>query len=473
MNVSNRLVSMGDGSKVRLNQRAGIRPSVWFKRALAAGVVAYFVGCVAPEDESGSPGNETQQSVSGVQSNLFDVNDLSILYPLNSRFSSRPGGELIRLTDGRGLLSEQVFRTILDTFRRDFKQDFSSGSQSEFMNELSKWAVVGLRLDHCFRANFSDPCSEQVRLVAQPVPEGDVTTADFALHLVYQPSASVATILQDIIRVRQNYARPENRQAVIGKPLSVHPILKKEGLDSEFAQALRNEVILKHLDTSALRGIATSFIEPNRLQPWVFFATDARDFSVIRGQSIFMFDPGTTVNDCGVQRGRMVCRRDLRTGAIVDSEEMQAGVTEASGVRAFTADGRPFIDQFLQKTLTDPDGRTFSSVKKDEARWRQIFNRIENPKLTALAMTNCTSCHRTLTERVRFDPILDLSPTGPDGFVVDPSSGCTPGIGIDYRKEGLRTINVRMFGYFENDAVISQRTVNETLEVCEHFKKAL
>lgn len=429
-------------------------------------------GCFADSLDNGQ-GNNSQQIGAASAAGAFDVNDLSILYPLNPRFGTRPPGELVRLTDGRGLLSEGVFRTILETFRRDFKQDFSSGSQASFMNNLSQWAVVGVRLDHCFRAKFSDPCAEQVRLVAQPVAQGDLTTADFALHLVYQPRASIETILSDIIRVRQTHARPENRGAVLGVPLSVHPILKKEGLASPFAKALKEEVILKHLDTSVLRGIATSFIEPNRLQPWVFFATDARDFSKVLGQSIFMFDPGTSVNDCGVQNGRLVCRRDLQTGAILDSHEMQSGITEPSGVRAMTPDGRVFIDQFLQKSVRDPDSRVFQSAKKDEARWRQIFNRVENPKLTALSMTNCTTCHRTLTERVRFDKILNLEPTGPDAFVVDPQSGCTPGIGINYRATGLRTINVRMFGYFDADAVISQRTANETLEVCEHLKKTM
>jgi hypothetical protein len=185
-----------------------------------------------------------------------------------------------------------------------------------------------------------------------------------------------------------------------------------------------------------------------------------------------MFDPGTSVNNCGVESGRMVCQKDFATGRIIDSPQKIAANPSGNRPQGFTPSGSPYLDDFLTLTRRDPDTRVFASAKKDEKMWSEVFNKIENPTVTTVASTNCTACHRTLTERTRFRGILALDPNGPGSFRPKPGSGCTPGNGVDLAGK-VKTINVRMFGYLHSDAMLSGRVVNETLEVCEHFKETI
>ena len=437
--------------------------------------VAFFNSCSFEQEQDPAANENLQvtgnQPQSAATTSSFDVNDLSILYPLKKRHQQDDPGRLVKLTDGEiGLMSQQQFRAILNNFKTNFGLDFfGGGAQAEVMNSLDKWALVGLRIDHCARFQLTDPCKDEIRVVAQPVDNLDSTTGDFAMHLIYKPKVTAGHLLGKMIRIREQFAQTANKNLTIGKPLGVHPILAKEGLDSPFARALRDEFILKELSANNLIEVAVSFIEPNRLQPWVFFSASTNDLGRPLANNIFMFDPGTTANNCGVERGRMVCRKDFGSGRIVDTLQKTAGNPNGNTPSGFTPNGAPYLDDFLTLTLQDPDPRTFNSAKKNEAMWARVFNTIENPNLTTVLSTNCTACHRTLTDRDRFAGILNLDTTGPGSFQPAGNSGCTPG--KEQEKTGsIKTFNIRVFGYLHSDAMISQRVVNETLQVCEHFK---
>lgn len=446
---------------------------VWF------GLIAGFVGlasssCSETPSQGADSSNEilatNRKAAGGTGDSTWDVNDISILYPLKSHGSGEPG-KLIRIDEGAGLVSQEQFGNMLELLRRDFKLDYRSGGQARLMNERSKWAVTGLRIHSCMQRKAKDPCLETVNVIVQPIIGDESSTAEFTMHLVYVTGKSSVDLLRDMIRIRENTAGAEGAAAVIGAPMGVHPILDRPGgLASPFALALRDEFILKHLSPQKLVGMAAIFVEPDRLQPWVFLTADARNMSKVKNSSIFVFDPATSVNDCGVPlpKARQICRRDIASGQILDSEEKQAQSPAGSLNIGLTPAGIPFVDNFLTLALRETS-RSFDSIQSHLPMWQDVFNRIENPRVIGSEETNCASCHRTHTDRIRFRNVFKLEPTGPNAFVVNAASGCTPGTSIDENR-GIKTFNVRNFGYLHHDAIVSRRVQNETLHVCEMLK---
>ena len=419
-------------------------------------------------------GGETQAGVTvppskdGKDLSDWDVNDISILYPLKRFGQSGPSNALIRLSDG--LLSSVQFRSVLNSMSSDFKLDFSKGGQASLMNTLEKWAVIALRIQPCGRKAVTDPCQPVVNIVAQPVVPNESDTAEFALHLTYNPGLSSLTLLNEMIALRNRTAK--NPKGTLGRPLGPHPILASEGLESPFAQALKTDFILKHMSSKNLLSVATTFVEPNRLQPWVFTFADAKTLDKPQRHSIFMFDPGTSDNACDVKRGQLVCERNFATGKIQDSEQRRRANPTGNVPSGTTPDGIPYIDDFLFVTQVDPQ-RGFPRANAQLQMWRNTMDAIENPHRVSPGQTNCSTCHRPHTERSRFRGYIDLTAGGPQAFVPASGNGCTPGSSVNTLAKPLKTINVRLFGYLHRDPVVSGRVINETLDACSILRGRL
>ena len=389
-----------------------------FRYLLVAGVIGISsYGCTKTEQIPGDGESAANTPLQAVQGNstavtgqsTWDVNDISVLYPLKSHGAGEPG-KLIRINEGPGLVSQKQFDDMLELLRRDFKLDYRTGTQARLMNERSKWAVIGLRIHTCMQRKAKDPCLETVNVTVQPIIGDESSTAEFAMHLIYVPGKSSVELLREMIRIRETTSGTSGAESVIGAPIGVHPILdKRGGLDSAFAKSLRDDFIFKNLSHQKLVGMAAIFVEPDRLQPWVFLTADARNMSTVKNSSVFVFDPATSVNDCGVQlpKARQICRRDIATGQILDSEEKQAQSPSDSLNVGITPAGLPFVDNFLSLALRDTT-RSFDLIQSHLTMWQDVFNRIENPRQTGGEETNCASCHRTHTDRIRFRNVFKL-----------------------------------------------------------------
>ncbi len=462
--------------KAPSNQRA-------FRYLLVASIIGFSgYGCTKSEQTPGSGESAANTPLQAVQGNsaavtgqsTWDVNDISVLYPLKSHGAGEPG-KLIRIDQGPGLVSQKQFDDMLELLRRDFKLDYRTGGQARLMNERSKWAIIGMRIHTCMQRTVKDPCLETVNVIVQPIIGDESSTAEFAMHLIYVPGKSSLELLREMIKIRETTSGPSGAESVIGAPIGVHPILdKRGGLDSAFAKALRDEFIFKNLSHQKLVGMAAIFVEPDRLQPWVFLTADARNMTSVQNSSIFVFDPATSVNDCGVQlpQARQICRRDISTGQILDSEEKQAQAPGGSLNVGITPAGLPFVDNFLSLALKDTT-RSFDLIQSHLTMWQDVFNRIENPRQTGGEETNCASCHRTHTDRIRFRNVFKLDPAaGPNAFLVQATAECTTGTSVQENR-GIKTFNVRNYGYLHHDPIVSRRVQNETLHVCETLKAKL
>lgn len=392
----------------------------------------------------------------------FDVNDISILYPLKT-IGSRDTGSLIRPSDpGFDILSESLFAQVKQTFRNKFGLDYdSSEPQAMNMQQLSQWAVTSFRYDPCF--GIHPNCEQELRLVVQATTADDTDTADFAMHLVYGLGGkSERQIMEEIVTLKK-----DSSVKTIGLPLDVHPILKAEGLAGPFAENLRR-FIQANMTTRNLKQIAFSFIEPMRLQPWFFFFSNVRNgqLSGVNQLSIFAFDEQSSALGCNVPH-RHICT--LQGDRIVNSPQ--------KGSRP-ELDGRnpPILDDFL--VIANREGNEGILERKDIL--HPIFNHIENPTLITQGGTNCASCHRAATDRLLYEttlpgfaaesPIDRMSGRNTErAFQPISGSACTYGIGLDMRFT-MKTINVRNFGYTHRYPMIAERTMNETVYACEIIK---
>jgi hypothetical protein len=436
--------------------------------------------------------SQARPSSNNQAKNSFGVNDLTFLFPLE-----KDAAQLLPKVNENPhpLLSNDQFNAILDVHAHSFNLDYraSEGGPANHMKDLSKWNIVAMRLQHCLQKKVTDPCVPSINLVAQPMVTGTIT-GDFAMHLVYVPGKSTVELFKELLQIREKHA--PDLSHLTSEPssgLRVHPILKQKGLTSAYAKAIKEEFIYKHLSPNQLVAVATSFIEPERLQPWLFLAfnaktmvSDAQRRVIPEKNNFFHFDPGTSIHSCDITgKQRQICMRS-NPGPVpstqiemVDTTQKTQANPSGNTPSGFTSNGTPYLDDYLQLILKeargDPSTR-FSTVKKNASFWASVLNKLDNPKLVGPEESNCSSCHRPTVERSRFSSeIPELgTPQTEFAFKAKIPERCNPVSGINYNKSGgLKTFNVRNLGYFHGDPVLAQRVVNETVATCEAMVEAM
>jgi hypothetical protein len=309
-----------------------------------------------------------------------------------------------------------------------------------------------------------------LRLVAQPILANKNHGVDFALHLVYEPQKSMVNYLKELVALRAG-----STTTVIGKPLGIHPILSSEGMSGSYGKALRS-FLVNNLKASNMKQIATSFIEPMRLQPWIFFFDNAQNFNSVNNLSVFAFDPQSSPRGCDVPK-QHICvpsYRGSKSSPFKDSSWVRQNSREKGATRT-SLDGKtpPFLDDFM----TDAKRLGEKNIVANLSKWEGVINHIDNPKMITQAGTNCASCHRTSTERFTREGAVagfKIEPrTGRNAYKPNNTSGCTDGLGLKLTGGNTHTINVRHFGYTHTLPMISQRVVNETVLACEILKRSL
>lgn len=352
------------------------------------------------------------------------LNDLSILIPLpkESEFSQM----LSPAEESGNLLSKKVY-------------DEFVALVPEHTNEVvwkNQLRVVAIRLDPCFIEGEGPlACRRQIRLVWQPVildkkNKNQYTTRDAALHSFYEFSDDE---FQSILQDWKTWAQTGNTL-----PIGVHPILKEEGLSGEHWKNLKS-IILKYCNTQKIIRMTSMNVMANE-QLWIFSGFD--------------------IHPNGYFEEMMIPRIKTSIQAITQSshydEEFWGGI-------------RPMPKEDMEFNQLIDDSMDFRKEKKEvevKKAIRSLFA-FENPRIHDTASLDCVSCHATTmahqwTERnypqfnwntdftdVRYQSDFNLTNTA----------------------VGKVTPNrFRIFGYFENKPMISQRLINETAEVKLNLK---
>lgn len=387
---------------------------------LLAALVLSACGGFTPVPEGQDAGVDA--GVAAFSDGGLDLNDVSWLLPLPP--VSQP--TLLLGLEANGGRGELLPRALYDAL-----PGLIAGDAPETL--FASMRVVSVRLDPCFPATATGGCLKQLRLVVQPLSSVSVGTQDGTLHLFYVLSEpDFADARQTVWALKALAGRETD-----GKPLDVHPVMKREGLGGEYARTLH--AMVKRL-CGAQNLSRVAFMRLVQLdRAWRFGA-----FDVVNGALVA--DPIPRLTGSLTQQGvQEFGNTDFRSG------ELQPA---ASG------DELPVLLSESELRLTDQ--RTYERAVTSALR-------LEHPGRSSPKTADCGSCHvvsRALTNARKERPI-DVSTHG-DRFVANPRFDLSR---VDGARDGDDPRSLRAFGYFEDKSALSQRTINESAEVAEALSR--
>ncbi len=386
-------------------------------RALCFLCCVTVLGCGAP------PVEQDAAPVTVVSDGGLDLNDVSFLYPLPP-----PGRESSLLHVSAAGLGGQL----LPRRHYDGLPPLVEGQTPDALYQLLR--VVSARVDPCFPGSAppaAPTCVKQLRLVAQPVLPGGAdagfatTTFDATVHLFYGLSDSSFEAVHRGLWELHALADGQTR----GRPLGVHPVLARQGLDGAYAAVL-NGLIRAHAGEANLTRVA-------------FMAVNAQGFAWTFGAS--NVDGGALVDDT-IPRLNGAKRQGVQEQG---TAEFRAGLM----LPPPTGDELPVILSERELRLTDDFtlGEALTSAL-----------RLEHPERSSPKTADCASCHVASRARRNAEQrrMVD-NRAHPDLFTSSRFDlRRLDGVGDDPHA-------LRAFGYFGPRTALSQRTINESAVVAD------
>lgn len=370
---------------------------------------------------------------SAQQKRGLDINDVAVLFPLDSNGQALP----------KILLSEPKLDLIPKTIYTDvWKASKASGIAAPFLSSLETaegWAVVGYRIDPCAPRANNGPgglCTAEIRLIAQPVtPENG--PSDTALHLIYDIEDSSQLFYQEILNLKTK-AEALTIYSTDGKPLGVHPLLALAAMGStKEVPALHKNFIMNFVDPTRLKKVTIMGLRDSFALDWIFLGGD-----VVNGK----WTQGKIPNLASGHDS--LVEFDLRI------------------------DPNPFTSQPLDARLSTYDFFATGIDTSVETRKTlgEAAHRLENPELSNRNTADCLSCHSATTMRIHAIAqmpfvIQGITAKNPKGITAFPEP-------LSLQNHNLNW-NLRAFGYFDQRATLSMRTVNEAARSADAINKAL
>lgn len=341
-----------------------------------------------------------------VEASTFSIHSLSILLPLPK--NPIEASLAIRPTSKEGILPKDhvdAFPALLPEVAND-----------KVYFELLQ--VVAIRVDPCFiEGRGPVRCKRQIRLIWQPV--------DFASSIVFTHDASFHSFYEFTEDKWKEFINEwkEVPQA-IETDLQVHPLIQLEGY-SGYTWTQMREILLRNLDEEKLSRITSMNLMMGE-QMWVFSIFDIKNRN----------------------RKEVLIPRIGRT---------KQGVIMGTGnVEEFTGSIRPHPSEEIELAafVQNSDG-----MKKNEKEMKELIRRVfafENPIKHNAGTLDCVTCHMAQNIRLWGQKHF-TSWDWAEGFTDDKYPG-------PLAEEELRSNRFRLFGYFYNQPVISQRLRNESRE---------
>lgn len=328
----------------------------------------------------------------------WDLHDLSILLPLPQNEESER--ELLRLNESQNLeLPAEILQALPPFILDDLDE---AGTEKSLR-------LLAVRIDPCFKDSVLDSddlCRRQIRVILQPLLNKGETysTTDAALHLFYEFDLSQWTkFLLDWERVKS--------QGPWKDQLSVHPVLKSEGLQGPKWKNMR-KIILQYCELKNLRRVTISTVNRGGFF-WSFKGVEVQG-GQIQSEIQIPFLQGST------QQVYFTSPQNFE---------------EFKGAFRPTPTWNPLIGKFLKDSLSAMNVQSPNSED-----WEGFFKSIrgvDDPSLFNPGDIDCASCHVA-------PQILNWA----DGKMS--SSNKT------------RSNRIRMFGYFETEPQVTQRVLKET-----------
>lgn len=351
----------------------------------------------------------------------WDLYDASILYPLPSL---ETWDDLIRADASPDLLPESLFSKI----------PFFINLPNE---KVYPWLrVLAIRLDPCFTEGPPPhKCQPQVRFVWQPLKArgAQTSTIDATLHTFYHfENSEFANLIQDYISLKNNWQKefPSKPMA-----LAVHPLLQTLGLKSNFSINLK-KLLLLHLKNKPVQRIT---------------------FMKLKGMDDIWIFGGLERNASGQMQDIRIATLESTQQSFINQMSLRPNPNEFAGGIFPPANPGGELDK-----LTRDSYETSSFTEDEVLRLTGELTNFEHPHRFNSGTLDCVSCHLTTTVRTYLK--LNFSQFNVDGIYNAKRYRNT-----DYFLENLspkqgQTNVLRLFGYFEDQPIVSQRTINETAE---------
>lgn len=385
-------------------------------------------GTASPSDASASSAdaaNISPHADGGVASpRTLKQNEVSVLFPLPSS-SADVAAQLAPDTAGAG--GPLVPRALYDR---------SAPLLTALTPEEThaRLRVVSMRVDPCPQRLTDRACAPELRLVFQPI-SGDgasTTTEDAALHAVYGvPSAALASLLAELRALGD--AEPE---LAYDLPLQIHPVMLRQGLQGGYAAGLR-ALIVRHAGEGSLQRLTFMQLS-GRANVWIFGGFDRTE----GGSFVPTRIAGLTEETQRITHN--VFTDDLSitvSPSVIDGDDFSL-LYDSSTSRGLTPDQRrPALEAAL---------------------------RVENPERHDPDSVDCARCHVAFVARRWHERVLgDDTSQSSDRFVAPPFDLTVPEIITP--PTSLRTF--RAFGWLAREPAISQRTANDTAQVCRELRQ--
>ena len=298
--------------------------------------------------------------------------------------------------------------------------------------------VIGFRIDPCFTEGRGPvKCKQQIRFVWQPlnIVDEKTQTVDVALHSFYELNdLEFKKLIQQLKDLKQTHSELDQ---TANTALSVHPVIFQQGLEGSYNQELQ-KIILSYVGQQNLSRITFMQLFANETV-WFFGGIDILSDGSIKKISIprINFTLQQFINSAPPARASTSFLG--RIFPVPDQKE--------DNINILLSDSR-LLDARSEKEIVE-------SVKS--------AYKMENPSLHNPGTLDCVSCHAAQPARIwaetnfaNFDYsdlskiVYKPSPTGQNLVNVSPLKNLTN--------------IVRIFGYFDDKPIVTNRAINETNE---------
>ena len=445
------------------------------KRMLSVGVLAFTMLWSCRSGINHATLQDIEPPPDAIDLSGFDVNDVAYLFPkiqgINEASPRIAADELTQ--DGQAFIPDSVFRPILE-----FSEKIRPGNLRANALNRASWRLQSFRFDPCapldasFRSlsfaqmaqgHDKEDCQIEIRTIMQPMEPlgvfaGSGHVADVSMHLTYRlGQGSSSPVLSRLIEELKSLkilseALPNGRTS--GVPLGRHPGLYAElvagGAERAFADRVKS-FLQRNVSATKLIRVTFSAVDSSTSTRWVFFGGSV---AVVAGAAVWT--PAALPTESGVES--IEYHPDhVRSGTAIIPLPSTLSTNPL-----FTPSS---VGRGVAINPTFGVGSSGQTLPIAEA--QAIINQIENPTETNIFNTDCVSCHTTTSRAFTLGiPATGVPdrPRGITGYALAPAYSLRD---IQQRNntEGLQTNlwNVRNFGWFDWQATVSNRTVNEAM----------
>jgi hypothetical protein len=391
-----------------MNIKIKIKPKTLVKSLAISLMLFQSIGALAAEATSG-----------------LDINDVSVLFPLDSSKKAFPNMTLEGKTPAENLVVTEQFNQALAAAEG---LGIKAPNGTESISKLSDWIILGFRYDPCAPKDHAGPdisdCMPELRLIAQPSDK--FGPSDSAIHLIYSLGESAPLpgdkALAEIFSAKAK-AEALTKLTTSGLPLGVHPLLLNAVTtgNTEVGEIYAN--VIRHLaKPENLKKITMMGLAAGSQTHWIFFGGN--------------IEKGVWVQE-NIPNLQDDPKKSVELNLNSDKIFFPAPLDILTSTYGF------FHREFLVADQYD--------ILKVE------LHRLADPSVTNRNNSDCLSCHSATSLQVNVRPAQYL-----EGVTALAPKGITAYPAPTLLQKHRLNWNLRAFGYFGILPTLSLHTVNES-----------